>query len=71
MNKQDFIDKWKHEIAGLILDGATSGRSGADLALWLRGVMKKVDARLGDMHDSLKPPPAALPVKPETKGVAK
>ena len=53
MTRSDFIDKWRHEIAGLALDGATAQRTGADLALWARGLMKKVDAHLASMFDQL------------------
>lgn len=61
MTRSEFIDRWRHEISGLALDGATAQRTGADLALWARGLMRKVDAHLASMFDQLvvEPKPVA------------
>lgn len=56
MKKQEFIDQWKHQLAGIVLDAATAGRTGADLAFWLRNIMKQIDVKLAVMYDQLKPP---------------
>lgn len=61
MTRKDFIDKYKHQLAGFVVDAATAGRSGAELALFLRGVMQRIDANLGVIYDDLCPP-APLPV---------
>lgn len=68
MTREQFIDRWKHELAGLMLDAATTGMSGAALALWCRNVMKTLDARLGQMWDSLQPKQES---KPAANGAAK
>jgi len=51
----------------MILDGATAQRTGSDLAIFCRLIMKKVDRTLGEMHDVLVPKPIQIvpPPKPE------
>lgn len=53
MNKDEFIRLHQHEIAGWIVDAATAGRSGGELASWLRFAMKKIDSRLAMIYDDL------------------
>ena len=64
--KQEFIDRWKHILGGMILDGATSVRSGAELSQFLRTILDKVDGHLGLMWTELQPPVIA-PEKPIEK----
>ena len=52
--RQAFIDRHKHELAGLILDGSM-GRTGSDYALWARSIMSRIDAKLAAVYDDLKP----------------
>ncbi len=59
--RREFIEKNRHELAGLILDGITSNRTGADLALWCRQVMYRTDSKLGTLFDELLPPPTKPP----------
>jgi capsid protein len=68
MSRQQFIDCFKHELVGLVMDAATSGRTGADLGLFARLVCKQVDAKLGVMYDQLTRDTAA---KPATTGEKK
>ncbi len=63
MTLEQFIEKHRHEVMGLIADAALAGRSGADLALWLRNTMKKVDSRLAAIYQELQP----LPMNGTTK----
>lgn len=56
MTREQFIDAWRHELAGFVLDGATANRTGADLGLFARTIMQKIDQRLGRMYDQLNPP---------------
>ena len=72
--RAEFIARWQHELAGLMIDAATSGRSGADLGLWVRTVMRTIDSKLGQMYDGLapsepKPEPVAngKPVQPAVR----
>jgi hypothetical protein len=62
--RQEFIDAWKHEWAGMVLDALTAQRTGADLGLFARHLIRKVDERIGKMWDDLQatngqPKPAA------------
>ncbi len=59
MSKEDFINRWRHELAGEILDACTVQRTGADLGLFVRRVMQKIDARLGQMWQEFQPKPTA------------
>lgn len=53
--RKKFIEKFRHEIAGLVLDGASVTRLGAEFALWARTTMHRTDQMLGTMFDSLHP----------------
>jgi hypothetical protein len=59
-SRKAFIDRRKHELAGLVLDGS-QGRTGADYALWARQVMYRTDAMLAGMFDELCPAPVKPP----------
>lgn len=52
-----FIEKRRHVLAGLVLDGVMQNLHGAQLALWCRTIMHRTDAMLGQMFDELIPPP--------------
>ena len=66
MSREEFIDKFRHEIGGMVLDAATAQRTGADLAMSIRFVMKRIDATLGAAFDLMQPP---APIKaPERNG---
>lgn len=66
MTKQAFIDKYKHELAGLVADAAVTARSGAPLAEWLRRSMQQIDAKLGSIYDELTTP-AEVPANPNLR----
>lgn len=65
--RKAFIDKRRHELAGLVLDGSTFNRTGGELALWCRNIMYRTDAMLVQMFDELFPPPAKSQVEAENK----
>ncbi|MGD9712862.1 MAG: hypothetical protein AB7V46_12435 [Thermomicrobiales bacterium] len=65
MTKTEFIDRWKHELAGMVLD-AMLHRHGAEAAIFARNSMRKIDERLGQMFDQLNPP-AEVPAKPQLR----
>jgi hypothetical protein len=67
MKRSEFIDKYKHRIAGFVCDAATAGRTGAELAVFLRHAMKQLDAEIGAMFDALQPEPVVT----QTNGVHK
>lgn len=54
--KEEFVEKFRHHFGGLVLDAATANRSGAELALSIRNVMKSIDKKLGEAFDMLTPP---------------
>lgn len=56
MTRQEFVELHRHQIAGLVLDAATAGRQGAELSVWLKLVMGKIDQQLGKMWNDLHPP---------------
>jgi hypothetical protein len=58
MTKDQFIEAWRHEISGIVVDASVTPRAGAPLAQWLRLMMKKTDKMLADMYDQLQPVPA-------------
>jgi hypothetical protein len=68
--RAEFIERWRHELAGAVLDGATTARTGADLALFARQILRKVDAQLNQMYLDLTNEPAGTngtvgpPVRP-------
>lgn len=72
MTKQEFMEKFRHEWAGMVVDAATMGTSGAERALTLRFLMQKIDRHLSHMYDLLKPDtkvavPAGKPVAPPAR----
>ncbi len=67
MTREQFIERWKHQLAGLVLDGATVARTGADLGFFCRSVMSKTDTMLSRMYDDLQPK-EPLPVKVSGNG---
>lgn len=58
-----FVEKYRHELTGLICDAATVARSGVPLSIFLRGAMQRVDQKLGEMFNELKAEPAPLPIQ--------
>jgi hypothetical protein len=65
VTRSDFIERHRHELSGMVLDAATTQAKGAELSLLLRGLLRKVDLKLGAMYDSLaakaEAPPAPVP----------
>src|SRR5258708_3082121 len=53
MSKDEFIAKWRNDLAGRILEGVTAEYRGAQLGVWARGVLSRVDMLLEQMHNDL------------------
>ena len=53
MTRTEFIERYRHMIGGMVLDGATVSRHGADLSIFLRTVMSRTDSLLGQAYDNL------------------
>lgn len=72
MTRQEFIEKYRHEFGGMVLDGATNQANGAALSLWLRNVLRKVDAILAAQYADLAPPePVPTPTNGHANGNGK
>jgi hypothetical protein len=54
MTRQEFVERFRHEISGMVLD-AIKPRDGAELAVFVRNIMRKVDAVVGQQYDALQP----------------
>lgn len=61
LTREEFIDRHRHELAGMVVDAATFGEHGAPGAMLLRGLMKKIDARLATIYGELTDPPNGKP----------
>lgn len=55
MTQDDFVEKHRHELAGLMLDAMLEHRTGSAGALWLRVMMKKLDTRLVAIYQDMHP----------------
>lgn len=54
MTREQFIERWKHQLLGLILDAAISHRTGSELSLFLEHTAAaKLYGMLGRMHQEL------------------
>jgi hypothetical protein len=69
MTKQEFIEKWRYELGGMVCDAATHDRKGSELAMWERRMFQKQDVILAKMYDELVPNAAVagLPVPATVK----
>jgi hypothetical protein len=56
--REQFIQEFRHEIEGWLLDAAMSGKHGAELSVWLRQMRQKIETKLGVMYDASQPQPA-------------
>lgn len=53
MSRQEFIDLYKHELFGVILDASHCRRSGSELSMFLTEMMRRTGTMLGEMYDDL------------------
>lgn len=66
MTKDEFLAKYRHDLAGRILEGVTAEYRGAQLGAWARTVLGRVDTLLGQIHDDLVPDPIGkTPIPPK------
>lgn len=54
--KSEYLDAYRHELAGIVMDSLAYTRSGADCAAFVRNAMKKIDAILVEQYDDFVPP---------------
>ena len=52
-DRQEFVDRWRHEISGPILDVLFRDAHGGELSMLVRQMMRKVDTALGRAYDDL------------------
>ncbi len=55
-SKDEFVAKWKHDLAGMVLDALVSNATGAELAVKTRLLMEKVETRLAQYWTDLQEP---------------
>ena len=64
MTRIEFVNEYRHELDGWILDAAMESRKGAELSIFLRQMRAKIEAKLATMHDALtNERPAVQPVQ--------
>lgn len=51
ISKEEFVEKFRHEILGMMLDAVVAIRSGAQLAIWCRARAKWTDDKLSAIWD--------------------
>ena len=71
ISQAEFVERFRHEIGGMVLDGATAGRSGAELGLFARQILKKVDIKLVEMWNSMHKADPAKPAAMNGSAIAK
>jgi hypothetical protein len=54
LTKQEFVQRNRHEIAGMVLD-ALSGGKGPELSMRIRYTVARIDQLLGEMYEQLLP----------------
>lgn len=54
MTTHEFVEKWRHEIGGIVLDAVTTQARGAELSLFCRTILRKIDNILVRMHEDAK-----------------
>ena len=60
MEKRDFVELFRHEICGLVMDAAVSRDQGASLAMRTRMTFTRIDTILAGIYDKLAPKPAPI-----------
>lgn len=55
--REQFVQDYRHEIEGWLLDAALTKRNGAELSLWLRAMRAKIEAKLAAVYADLQPVP--------------
>jgi len=64
VTKQQFLEKYKHELYGVLFDALRNPRSGPEGSRWYDAMCQRIDARLGEIFDSLTKQPEAIAPKP-------
>jgi hypothetical protein len=51
MTRNEFIERYRHQLVGYATDGALSDRRAGEFAMWMRMRMKQIDQLCGEMFD--------------------
>jgi hypothetical protein len=54
MSREQLFNKYKHVIAGMILDGMTH-RTGAEKSLFIAQIFAKIESILAQIHQDMSP----------------
>ena len=60
MTRIEFVERWKHQFAGIVLEAALTAANGEQRSIFLRSVFAKIERHLAQIHDELSAP---APVK--------
>jgi hypothetical protein len=58
-DKDEFVERWRHELAGPLLDAVMGGRKGAELSMWLAMTQRKIEGMLSKIFDEAGEPESA------------
>ena len=70
MTEAEFVRKYQDRLFGISADAATAGRTGAHMAMWLRGALRETEEIIKLMYRDLQPP-IAPPVGPEASAATR
>lgn len=76
MTKRQFLETYRYELAGLVLEASMHPRSGQELAMSLRPLFARIDGLLDRVYEAaaagqLEPPKPPPPSPPPAKQPAK
>lgn len=55
MSRDEWIKKHQHELCGLIFEALVNRPEGSQLSLFMKMIFVKVNDRMGQMYEDLKP----------------
>ena len=55
MTRDEFLERHRHEMVGIVIDAASVPRAGGEMALWLRTMMRRIDLRLTEIYKDCHP----------------
>ena len=64
MTRQEFVQRWRHELGGLVADAYAADAKGSELAIRMRYAFRRIDELLGQMHHELNAPVTPANGKP-------
>lgn len=53
MDADEFVDRFKHELFGVVVDAMVVHRTGPELSQWIKIHFTKIEQKLAEMHEAL------------------